>query len=199
MPPFAEPNPLTDDEFAKLGEFLGSIKNNRAMSLEEMDGFFTALVCGPEMVLPSEYLPYVWGSEQSKREIFMTLEEAQDILELVTRHWDTIAGTLYKGRVYFPFLLEDEGGLTQGNDWAKGFLRGMGLRRDSWSELVTDEQHGGSLVPIFTLAYEHDSDPKLRPPAISRKKRVGILAHLTVGIPVIYEYFKSERWASAKA
>jgi uncharacterized protein len=199
MQPFAEPNPLTDDEFAKLGEFLRSIKNSRAMSLEEMDGFFTALVCGPEMVLPSEYLPYVWSSEQSRSGIFETLEEAQDILDLVTRHWNTIAGTLYRGRVYFPFLLEDEGGLAQGNDWAKGFMRGMGLRRDSWSELVNDEQHGGSLGPIFTLAYEHDADPKLRSPLISREKRVGILADLTVGIPVIYEYFRSERRASAKA
>jgi uncharacterized protein len=60
--------------------------------------------------------------------------------------------------VYFPFLLKDEDGLAQGNDWAKGFMRGMGLRRDSWSELVNDEQHGDSLVPIFTLAYEHDPD-----------------------------------------
>ena len=199
MPPFAEPNPLNDDEFAKLGEFLRSISNNRAMNLEEMDGFFTALVCGPEMVLPSEYLSYIWGSEQSKKGIFQTLEEAQDILDLVTRHWNTIAGTLYKGRVYFPFLLEDEDGVAQGNDWAKGFMRGMGLRRDSWSELVNDEQHGGSLVPIFTLAYEHDPDPKLRPPPISRKKREDILADLAVGIPIIYTYFRSERRASAKA
>jgi uncharacterized protein len=199
MFPFAEPNPLTDDEFEKLGEFLSSIKNNRAMSLEEMDGFFTALVCGPEMVLPSEYLSYAWGSEESRGGVFETLEEAQDILDLVTRHWNTIAGTLYKGRVYVPFLLEDKNGQAQGNEWAKGFLRGMGLRRDSWGALVNDKQHGGSLVPIFTLAYEHDPDPKLRPPAISRKKRVGILADLTVGIPVIYEYFRTERRARAKA
>jgi uncharacterized protein len=169
------------------------------MNLEEMDGFFTSLVCGPEMVLPSEYLPYVWGDGTPKHGVFQSLEEAQEILNLVNRHWNTIAGTLYKGRVYFPFLLEDEDGVAQGNDWAKGFMRGMGLRRDSWSELVNDEQHGGSLVPIFTLAYEHDPDPKLRPPPISRKKRVGILADLTVGIPVIYEYFRTERSTSAEA
>lgn len=83
MPCFEEPNPLTDDEFAKLGAFLRQTKNDCATSLEEMEGFFTALVCGPEMVLPSEYLPYFWGSEQSKREIFQTLEEAQDVLDLV--------------------------------------------------------------------------------------------------------------------
>ena len=197
--PFAGSSPLTKDEIARLGAFLRQTKNDRAMNLEEMDGFFTALVCGPGMVLPGEYMPYVWGSEQSKGGIFDTLEEAQEILDLVTRHWNTIAGTLYKGRVYFPFLLKGEDGLAKGNDWAKGFLRGMGLRRGSWSELVNDEQHGGSLIPIFMLAHEHDPDPKLRPPPISREKREDILADLAAGIPVIYEYFRSERRAHANA
>ncbi len=199
MRPFASPNPLTEAEFAKLDEFLCSIKNSRAMSLEEMDGFFTALICGPEMVSPSECLPYVWGNELSNDGVFQSLDEGQKVLNLAIRHWNTIAGTLVKGRVYFPFMLEGEDGLAQGNDWAKGFLRGMGLRRDSWSKLVNDEQHGGSLVPIFMLAYEHDSDPKLRPSPISRKKREDILTHLGAGIPVIYEYFRPERRAHAKA
>ena len=199
MRPFADQNPLTDDELAKPGEFLNSIKNSRAMSLEEMDGFFVALICGPEMVSPSECLPYVWGNELSNDGVFQSLDEAREVLNLAICHWNTIAGTLVKGRVYFPFMLEGEDGLAQGNDWAKGFLRGMGLRRDSWSKLVNDEQHGGSLVPIFMLAYEHDSDPKLRPPPISRKKREDILTRLTVGIPVIYEYFRPERRAHAKA
>jgi len=199
MRTFASPDPLTEAEFAKLDSFLRSIKNCRAMSLEEMDGFFTALICGPEMVSPSECLPYVWGNELSNDGVFQSLEEAQKVLNLALRHWNTIAGTLDKGRVYIPFLLEDEDGMAQGNDWAKGFLRGMGLRRGSWSELVKDERHGGSLVPIFMLAYEHNSDPKLRPPPISRKKRKDILTHLAAGIPVIYEYFRPERRAHAKA
>jgi yecA family protein len=28
-----------------------------------LDGFFTALVIGPELVLPSQYLPMVWGAQ----------------------------------------------------------------------------------------------------------------------------------------
>jgi yecA family protein len=32
------------------------------MSLEMLDGFFTALVIGPELMLPSQYLPAVWGT-----------------------------------------------------------------------------------------------------------------------------------------
>ena len=36
-------------------------------------------------------------------------------------------------------------------------------------------------------------------PPISRKQRNKILTHLAAGLPVIYEYFKSERRAHAKA
>jgi uncharacterized protein len=93
--PFSTPTPLTDDEFARLGAFLNSIRNSGAMNLEEMDGFFTSLVCGPEMVLPSECMLYVWGNETPKHGVFQSLEEVQEILNLVTRHWNPIAGTLY--------------------------------------------------------------------------------------------------------
>jgi uncharacterized protein len=197
--PFASPNPLTDAELTQLGEFLRSIKNCRAMSLEEMDGFFTALVCAPEVVLPSQYMPHVWGNKQSNDGVFQSLEEAQGILNLVTRHWNTIAGTLYKGRVYFPLLLEGEDGTAQGNDWAKGFLRGMGLRRDSWSELVNDKRHGGSLVPIFMLAHEHDPEPKRRPAPVSAKIRRDILTLLSAGITEAYVYFEPHRRANVRS
>ena len=50
MKSFARHNPLTDDEFAHLDSFLG--KNMKAMILEQIDGFFTALVRGPEVEMP---------------------------------------------------------------------------------------------------------------------------------------------------
>jgi uncharacterized protein len=198
MRPFATPRPLTDEEFEKLGDFLGGIKNSRAMNLEEMDGFFAAVICGPEIVTPGECLPYLWGNELSNDGVFQSVEEAEEILNLVLRHWNAIAGTLYKGRVYFPLLLEDENGVEHGNDWAKGFLRGMSLRRNSWNELLDDEQHGGSLVPIFMLAHEHDPDPKLRPPPISPKKREDILTRLAASVTVAYVYFETQRRAHAR-
>lgn len=195
MRPFASHQPLTDAEFARLGGFLRGTKNRRPMNLEEMDGFFVALICGPESVLPSEYLPYVSGGELSTEGAFQTLEEAQEMLNLIVRHWNTIASTLYQGHVYLPFLFEGEDGIPHGNDWAKGFLRGMSLRRERWSGLLEDEQHGGSLVPVLMLAHEHDPDPKLRPDPISPKQRDSILTHLAAGIIQIYRYFEPHRRA----
>jgi len=47
--------PLTDTELDRLGDFLESCKGGSAMNLEELDGFFAALIAGPETVMPSEY------------------------------------------------------------------------------------------------------------------------------------------------
>ena len=168
------------------------------MNLEQIDGFFTALICGPEVVMPGEYLPYVWGNEKSLDGVFENLEEAQEILGLLNRHWDTIAKTLFEGGVYLPLMHEDENGLVTGNEWAKGFLHSIRLRRGSWNRLLDDEEHSGSLVPVLMLAHEHDPDPLLRPPPISQEKREDILTRLAAGVTLAYRYFRPKHRAHAK-
>jgi len=54
--------PLTDAEFEQLSEILGRLGNKRAMNLEQLDGFLSASICGPELVPPSKYLPMIWGN-----------------------------------------------------------------------------------------------------------------------------------------
>jgi len=51
------------------------------MDLEELDGFFAALHCCPELVPPSEYLPEVLGTEGAldNEEIFPNLEAAATV------------------------------------------------------------------------------------------------------------------------
>ena len=139
------------------------------MNLEELDGFFAALIAGPETVMPSEYYPEVFGGEMSEACEFESLDQANEILGLMMRHWNTIAGTLFKGEVYVPLLLEDENGVAHGNDWARGFMRGMDMRHDGWAELVNDEEHGGCLIPMMMLYHEHDEDPEMRPEPISQR------------------------------
>ncbi len=163
MNPFSKPEPLTDAELDRLGDFLKSCKGGKAMNLEELDGFFSALIAGPEVVMPSEYNREVFGGGLSEAVEFASLDEAHEILNLMMRHWNTIAGTLSKGEPYVPLLLEDEGGELQGNDWAHGFMRGTLMRHDGWAELVNDDKHGGCLIPMMMLCHEHDEDPETRP------------------------------------
>jgi uncharacterized protein len=165
------------------------------MNLEQLDGFFAALIAGPDNVLPSEYLPEIWGDGMVNEDTFRAQPILQDFLSLVTRHWNAVSQTLRSGNVYVPLLLEDEDGVAHGNDWANGFVRGMGLRREHWAPLLDDEDHGGSLVPIFALAHEHDPDPELRPydKPVSGELREKLIIGVAAGVMQIYRYFERRR------
>jgi len=195
MTTFTQPKPLTDAELDRLGDFLKRCKGGKAMNLEELDGFFAALIAAPETVMPSEYNREVFGGEMSEVVEFSGLDEAQEIMNLMMRHWNRIASTLYKGKIHVPLICEDEKGELHGNDWARGFMRGMQMRHDAWSELINDEKYGGSLTPMMVLYHEHDEDPKMRPEPITPDKREKLIALTAAGLANAYEYFRKEREA----
>jgi uncharacterized protein len=39
-----------------------------SMGLSDLDGFLTGIVVGPELILPSEWLPVIWGGEEPELE-----------------------------------------------------------------------------------------------------------------------------------
>jgi uncharacterized protein len=195
MTPFAQPERLTDAELDRLGDFLKSCKRDKVMNLEELDGFFSALIAGPESVLPSEYNREVFGGEMSEAVAFASLDDAQEIMNLMMRHRNTIAGALSKDEIHVPLILEDETGDRKGNDWALGFARGMEMRHEGWSEFVNDEQHRGCLVPMILLCLEHEKDPKMHPHPITLEKLEQIIARLAVGLQGAYKYFRQKREA----
>lgn len=94
LTPFLNPDPLTDAELDRLGDFLKSCKSGKAMNLEELDRFFSALIARPQVVMPSEYNREVFGGDLPEAVEFSSVDEAQEILNLMMRHWNTIAGTL---------------------------------------------------------------------------------------------------------
>jgi len=182
--------PLSELELDRLDEFLRSHKSGKAMNIEEVDGFFCALIAGPEIVMPSEYLSEVFGSETSEILGFNTLPEADEILGLLIRHWNEIAKSLSKREAYLPLLLEDENGLVHGNDWARGFIRGTRLRQEGWAELLNDDDHGGCMIPMLMLCHEHDEDPAMRPGPISPKQREKLIMSMAAGLVGAYVYFR---------
>jgi len=125
-----------------------------------LDGFFTALICAPQLIMPSQYLPEILGGEDAAYE---SIAQAERSMTILMAHWNHIAHILQNGDVYLPILLEDSNDLALGNDWANGFIRGMDFHPADWSELLDDEEHAGVIVPIFALGHEHDPDPEMRP------------------------------------
>lgn len=186
-----KPEPLTDAELDHLSEVLNGFGNKRSMNLEQLDGFLAALICGPELVPPSKYLPKILG----EKTVFEDTSSAQEVLSLIMRHWNAIADTLNSDKLYLPLLLEDESGITYGNDWANGFLDGMEFGKEDWALLLDDEDHGGALMAIFALANENNPDPTMRPykDPISAELRETLIVGAAAGTTQIYRYFKAQR------
>ena len=185
---------LSDEECDRLDSFLLSI-DPPSMNLESLDGYFAALVSGPDTVMPSEYLAEIWSDDYD----FQSQSYASDIFGLLMRHWNAIAttllGTLTKPDVYLPVLREDEDGVAMANDWAIGFLHGVSLRAASWQELMDDEEHGGLIIPVMMLAHDHDTDPETRSPPITPEKREEIVTMMIASLTNIYRYFEPQRRA----
>lgn len=98
---------LTETQLDQLSDFL-SITQGPVADLEMLDGFFAALICGPELVKPSEALTEVWGEDFD----FESQDQAMHIVGLLMQHWNTIASTLENtlstDDVYVPVMLERE-------------------------------------------------------------------------------------------
>lgn len=195
----AEPlahQPLSEAELQRLSAFLAGIKNAGALKLEGMDGLFCALIAGPDLVMPSEYLPLVWGGELPDENAFQSLEEANGILQLMMRHWNTIAAELAQHKVYEPLILEPDAGTVPGRDWARGFMRGVYLRRAGWAELMCDENEG-QLLAIPLVAGE--VDPEFPREPLSAEKREELVLWMGAGLARSYRHFVGQRSAASSA
>jgi uncharacterized protein len=195
MEPFPEPEPLSEDELDRLQEFLEEW--GHGMNIEEMDGFFSALIAGPEAVTPSQYLPEVFGTDPKEGARFEVMEEAQWVLSLMMRHWNAIAATLAKGELHRPLLLQTSDGVAKGYGWARGFIEGMQFSRGEWEALVRDGENGGCLIPMLMLWHEHDEDPAQRTQPISPQQREKVFAEIPGALTFAYQHFRERRKAGA--
>ena len=60
------------------------------MTIAELDGYVAALIVCPEVVLPSEWLPGVWGGEHE----FADVAEAEATIAAVMGHYNRITREL---------------------------------------------------------------------------------------------------------
>ena len=141
------PQSLSEAELERVREILDRFGDKRAMNLEQIDGFLAALVCGPDDIPQSEYLREIWGDDMVNEAAFARQPILQVFVSLIMRHRDAIAHTLRTDAVYTPLLLQDQDGVACGNDWANGFVRGMELRRQLWTRLLTTTNKEGLSCP----------------------------------------------------
>jgi uncharacterized protein len=188
--------PLSDQELDRLAAFLGSLENPEALTLEGLDGFFCALVVGPELVMPSEYLPVVWGGELPDENAFESEEEASALIGLLMRHWNAIVAEYEESGVYAPLFDDPDVRGVPGRRWAQGFMRGVAMRRHGWGELFADENEG-QLLAIPMVAGE--MDPTYPSEPLAAETAGQLVVWMAAGAGRAYRYFALRRRAAARA
>ena len=187
---------LSEHEEQTLNDFLGRVRGGAIPNVEALDGFFAALACCPDLVMPSEYMPILQTGENDDGDLdFESMEEAEQFIELVNRHWNHVNQQLDSKEIYLPLLFEDEQGKVRANHWAQGFTLGTNLRPNFWPEIMDNENEGGAMVPIWALAYEHHEDPEMRPydEPISDETREELVVGAAAAVMRMHRFFLKQR------
>jgi uncharacterized protein len=183
---------LSDAEIHLLDEFLMSDSTPEdVLTIDELHGYLTAIICCPVPVMPSDWLTGVWQSEEGPQ--FESDEQAQEIMSLIMRMHNEIADTFRVGEEFGPLLLEStlESGETVivAQGWCWGFMEGMRSQFDAWEPQL--DMINELIVPIAVLARLGDEDPELQELLDDQEKIAQLTDAIAESAAAIYEYSRS--------
>ena len=165
-----------DDDLDYLSDLLNGIDRELdAMTLPEFDGYVAGLIVCPDMVMPSEWLPLVWGDEGPGA--FETIDDIEEATNAIMGHYNRVAQVLASN----PNEYEPLFGLDPNSDdllwepWISGYERAMRLRPDAWEQIVEceDEEASATINMIIAMSQIDDGTTELDEDAIDDIDRIG--------------------------
>jgi uncharacterized protein len=139
-----------EDHIDLLDRFLLSDRApDNSMGLSDLDGFLTGIVVGPELIMPSDWLPEIWGGESPK---FKNIQEAESVMSaLMARYNEIVRGFQHNPPDFEPIFWETKNGLVIAADWAEGFNDAIKMRPKAWKPLLDHKDGANLLKPIIIL------------------------------------------------
>ncbi len=189
---------FASDWIEELDEFLLSDQTpDDCLQLSDLDGFLTGVVIGPELIMPSEWMPVIWQGEPD----FETTEQAERIMGIIMARYNEIIQQMDdEPGAFEPIFYEAPDGSVLAADWAEGFMEAIGLRVDAWDALFEDEDARLLIGPI--MAYLHDKDGKPfidGSPEEMIKLREESAQSLPNAIKGIHDFWKARRQPASPA
>ena len=194
----------TDVDLRHLDAFLLSDRvANDALGLSNLDGFLTGIAVGPELILPCEWLPIIWGSEEPD---FECINEALNIFgTIVSRYIEIIAHLDTDPDHFDPVFWEGPEGEITAEDGAAGFLSAVRLRTTAWEPLALHPESRALLIPLLILGTEAEDRPPLDSPPLLEQKVKGcaendldVIRECVLGIRAFWSGHRAERSGKAQ-
>jgi len=125
------------------------------MMLSDLDGFLTGIICSPDIIPPSQWLPIALGGQP--------FDVPADIIDLIMRrHNDVVTALNRKPPQLEPVFWKATEGHVIAMDWCEGFMDALHLRTDSWDPLLRTEEGRDLMFPIFAHLFDKDGRSLVR-------------------------------------
>jgi uncharacterized protein len=192
---------LNQDELDRLSTILDQYSEQDSLSLEALDGFFSALIASPKPVAPADYLPVVFGGGIGEGRALEQIVERDEVVALLNRHWAAIATAVDSEDGPSPIIFEGAEDGVLGREWAIGFLIGMDFSSDRWDELFdaeeTDAEREGeeALLPSIPLV-AGATDPDWPTAPLGEEEADDLVATMAAAFMLAFDSFREERDAA---
>lgn len=208
MQPKTNNQPLTDEEFDVLDDFLlyRSFGDNQNLEdreyvegfdegiidLNELDGFLTAIVSGPVAVMPSQWLPLIWGDEEP---FFESEEDFSLVISLFMRHMNHIAQTLMQQpEDFYPLFVcrkYDDKEIYIVDDWCEGYRRAVRINEPLW--IGCSNKLDNWLDAINSFTEESNWSGHEKTPVNNGEERAEVVWHAALNI---HQFWLNQRTPS---
>jgi uncharacterized protein len=145
-------DPFNDDDLEALERFMLLESGvDTAMDISTLDGFLTAIVCGPETIAPSEWFELIWG-EDGQPEWHSEAQFGDCFMKVISMLNVTAITLMEQPMLLEPLFLEHEADGKSWlivDNWCDGFLQGVALRASAWALMPGDD-----LAPMQMFASE---------------------------------------------
>lgn len=192
--------PLNDNELEELDDFLMSEEMpENAMDVSMLDGFFASLVLHPQIIMPSEYLRWIWDAEKGEDEpAFPSLDRANRILNLIMRHYNSVLQAIGDDSfepLFFALVQEDGSEFFDAEGWCEGFMLGVSVFNEPWDAVFEDRPE--LVVPMVLLGTEGGWEI-LEKSGDEKHAIQEAYESIADAVSLLYEYFREQREAATQ-
>ncbi|EKO3556335.1 UPF0149 family protein [Vibrio metschnikovii] len=134
---------------------------DKLLNKAKTQGFITAMALAPNVLPPSEWLPFLWGGDDTAP--FSDAKQMESYFGLIIRLWNEYRPALLDGSWSWPegCELDEEDIVTQNTrDFCEGVLQGWQLTRDDWEVLMPENSQENALMGGVLLSLSMLYDPE---------------------------------------